>query len=182
MSALLQVSKLDAARRQLETAITLYFQFGDPVSIYALAAAACELLGTLAKHYGIEYQLTLETLLKAHVKPEYHQRIKNMRQEPKNFFKHADRDPDAVLNFKTSITELVLLEAVDLYHRTAKEWPPLLRIYRMWWLLQNRDAVLEWPPEAKDALEQMHYDTGQRERFFTEWLPVAARRAVGIAK
>ena len=35
----LHVTKLDAARRQLETAITLWFHDGDPVSIHTLAAA-----------------------------------------------------------------------------------------------------------------------------------------------
>jgi hypothetical protein len=40
MGATLRISKLDAAKRQLETAITLYFNSGDWVSIHALAGAA----------------------------------------------------------------------------------------------------------------------------------------------
>jgi len=35
-----RLSKFEAARRQLETAIKLYFADGDEVSIHALAAAA----------------------------------------------------------------------------------------------------------------------------------------------
>jgi hypothetical protein len=40
----LPVTKLDAARRQLETAITLWFHEADPVSIHALTGAAHNLL------------------------------------------------------------------------------------------------------------------------------------------
>jgi hypothetical protein len=36
----LKISKLDAAKRQLEVAIRLYFYFGDPVAIHTLTAAA----------------------------------------------------------------------------------------------------------------------------------------------
>ena len=40
------LSKLDVARRQLETAIRLYFYDGDFVSTHTLAAAACKVLTT----------------------------------------------------------------------------------------------------------------------------------------
>jgi hypothetical protein len=39
-----KVSKLDAAKRQLETVIRLYFSNGDPVSIHTLTAAAYNVL------------------------------------------------------------------------------------------------------------------------------------------
>ena len=41
------LSKLDVARRQLETAIRLYFYDGDFVSTHTLAAAACKVLNDL---------------------------------------------------------------------------------------------------------------------------------------
>jgi hypothetical protein len=47
------VTKLDAARRQLRTAIHLWFNDGDPVSIHALAFAAYE-LSTLSARNVIE--------------------------------------------------------------------------------------------------------------------------------
>ena len=43
----IKVSKLDAARRQLETAIKLYFVFGDPISIHTLSAAAYNVIRDL---------------------------------------------------------------------------------------------------------------------------------------
>lgn len=45
----LHISKLDSARRQLETAVRLFFVDGDPVSVHTLAAAAGEVLADLAR-------------------------------------------------------------------------------------------------------------------------------------
>jgi hypothetical protein len=43
------VSKLDAARRQLQTAIQLWFEERDPVAIHALAYAAYEIIHAISK-------------------------------------------------------------------------------------------------------------------------------------
>ena len=48
----LRLTKLDAARRQLETAVRLYFHEGDPVSTHTLAAAAYNVLRALNKRQG----------------------------------------------------------------------------------------------------------------------------------
>jgi hypothetical protein len=55
--AILPVSKFDAARRQLETAIRLYFFQGDPISIHTLASAAAQILQDLSGHRGGTHQL-----------------------------------------------------------------------------------------------------------------------------
>jgi hypothetical protein len=43
------ITKPDAARRQLETAIKLYFDEGDPASVHTLCCAAYELIQVLNK-------------------------------------------------------------------------------------------------------------------------------------
>jgi hypothetical protein len=45
----LTIGKLDAARRQLSTAITLWFGSDDPVSIHTLAHAAYEIIHTVSR-------------------------------------------------------------------------------------------------------------------------------------
>jgi hypothetical protein len=45
----LRLTKLDVARRQLQTAITLWFTDGDPVSIHTLAFAAYEIIHVISK-------------------------------------------------------------------------------------------------------------------------------------
>ena len=44
------VTKLEAASRQLDTAIRLFFSGGDAVSIHTLAAAAFNVFADIAEH------------------------------------------------------------------------------------------------------------------------------------
>jgi len=63
----LHLTKLEVAKRQLETAVVLYFHESDPVSIHTLTAASYEVLGDLSKRAG---QLPgLEATIREHVKP-----------------------------------------------------------------------------------------------------------------
>jgi hypothetical protein len=48
------ITKLDAARRQLRTAVTLFFQHGDEVAVHTLTAAAHQILIDLLKPQGGE--------------------------------------------------------------------------------------------------------------------------------
>jgi hypothetical protein len=45
----LRIGKLDAARRQLQTAIALWFDERDPVAIHTLSVAAYEIVHTISK-------------------------------------------------------------------------------------------------------------------------------------
>ena len=93
----LLLSKLNVASRQLETAITLYFQEADPVSIHTLACAAHEIIETLnAKNGG---EPTIRQQFRDDIKPEYVKLFFKKLDSARNFFKHADRDPDDVIEF-----------------------------------------------------------------------------------
>ena len=55
----LAITKLDAARRQLETAITLWFHDADPVSVHTLVMAAHGFLKHLARSVEVNrYSVT----------------------------------------------------------------------------------------------------------------------------
>ena len=45
----MNISKLDAAKRQLETAVELFFNHKDPVSIHTLTRAVHEILEKFAR-------------------------------------------------------------------------------------------------------------------------------------
>ena len=49
----IKVNKLEAARRQIGTAIELWFSGGDPISIHTLIGAASQILCDLLKHQGL---------------------------------------------------------------------------------------------------------------------------------
>jgi hypothetical protein len=91
------VTKLDAAKSQLATAIRLYFEDCDPVSVHTLVMAASEIIDRLCQSKGAP---TLRNdLFLAPVLPE--QRRKEMADaldKARNFFKHASSSkPNQVL-------------------------------------------------------------------------------------
>jgi hypothetical protein len=66
----LRIGKLDAARRQLETAIILWFTDGDPVAIHTLAFAAYEIIHVVSKKRDPNRRdLLFDPLV---IKDEYH--------------------------------------------------------------------------------------------------------------
>lgn len=80
------VTKLDAAHRQLRTAIELWFADGDPVSIHTLAAAAYQIIHDLnRRNKGPD--LLLDTKF---IKDEHRKRFVNTIKTAANFLKHAD--------------------------------------------------------------------------------------------
>ena len=48
----MQLQKIEIARRQIEVALDLYFNGGDPLAVITLAGAAEEILGSLVKREG----------------------------------------------------------------------------------------------------------------------------------
>jgi hypothetical protein len=83
MTTKLHLSKLDAALRQLETAVTLYLQSNDPISIHTLTAAAYNVLRDIKKHRGAEFQMFKDADM---VYPEKRREFGEMLNESENFF------------------------------------------------------------------------------------------------
>src|SRR5690242_8120472 len=86
-----QVKKIDAAKRQLDTAIELWFRGGDDVSIHTLAAAAYEIIHAVCEHKKINCPLLYNT---DYIRDEHHRSWTRALRKTANFFKHADQDPD----------------------------------------------------------------------------------------
>lgn len=106
---IITLDKLEAARRQLATAIELWFCGGDPVSAHTLAHAAYEIIHTVAKRRNSNAELLFDALM---IKDEFRTQWAVWLKEPGNWFKHARDDPDGTLEFKPILTELFLLFAV----------------------------------------------------------------------
>lgn len=135
----MNISKLDAAKRQLDTAINLYFKDADPVSIHTLTAAAHQILMDLANIQEIKSFLKQSTLIKKEMQKQYLLMI----NEAENFFKHAKEDPLSLLSFKPELTETLLLDAVEMYMQLTNEKPEDMSIYRVWFLLNHPTIINE---------------------------------------
>jgi len=167
------ISKLDVAKRQLEIAIRLYFNFDDPVSIHTLTAAAYNVLRDLNKGRGNDPVLVKEWFVKHLIKPEKQKEYKKLMNEAENFFKHADKDPGETYAFRPRQTEILLWEAVEIYQRLTGEITPLIRLYRGWFMMHNLPILDGMPEPDKKKLQFLDYKRSDRAKYFSDLLPLA---------
>jgi hypothetical protein len=167
----IQISKLDAATRQLETAIRLWFYSGDPVSIHSLSAAAHTVLHDVAKHQG------KTSILKdmSFFRPEKHKEIRDIFNKPQNFFKHADEDPDELLEFNPQVTEIFMLDALLTYEGLTGHLVALFGTFKSWMLLHHPELIEQklastLPPTFQSLRAQIV--TLPKVQFLQTWLPV----------
>lgn len=157
----MDISKLDAAKRQLDTAINLYFRDADPISIHTLTAAAHQILMDLSKPEGIKSFMKDTSIIRKGKEKEFLALI----NEAENFFKHADQDPHALLKFIPEQTEALLLDAVEMYMQLTKEMPEDMTVYRVWFLLNNPEIVSD---KTKGNLKEKNINI---ERFKSKTRP-----------
>jgi hypothetical protein len=99
------LNKLDAACRQLNTAILLWFAESDPVSIHTLACSAYQIVHDINQHrHGPD--LLYDSLV---FKDEYRNQVINRLKQAYNFFKHADKDPSGAIEFDPAVTDMFIL-------------------------------------------------------------------------
>lgn len=127
-----RVEKLTAAERQIKEAIFMFFERRDCIAIHTLAGAAHEVCYALAKAKGIT------GLLKDHpdVRPEMHKEWNALLNEAKNFFKHADSDPDETLEFDPRANEMLILDAIVLFARVTGRLCHEFAVFTAWFTVR----------------------------------------------
>lgn len=100
------VTKLDAARRHLSTAIRLWFADGDPVSIHTLSYAAYEVIHVLSRQANRQDKLIFDS---DSIKDEFRSDFNKLVKRAPNFFKHADKDPIGTVEFVPQLSEMFFL-------------------------------------------------------------------------
>lgn len=141
------ISKLDAAKRQLETVIRLYFHDGDPVSIHTLVSAAYNVIRDVNVNRGGPPMIVKDQFIDF-VKPEYHKEIRDKLNEAENFFKHADRDHNKTIDFNPDQSEMLILDAISHYFKLTGEYTPLFKIFQSWYMA-NHQNFFNFPEEQK---------------------------------
>jgi hypothetical protein len=171
MTSTIKVSKLDAARRQLETAVRLYFSEADPVAIHTLVSASYQLLADVNRARGGAPMLKEQA--PTWVRPDATDAAKRKLNEAANFFKHANRDHNEVIEFSQSPTELLLYDAVWKYRELTGELVPILGVYDAWcWIGPLAGLVMD--TERQRVLEEMRraFPNATRASFFRQALPM----------
>jgi len=175
MKPSLKISKLDAAKRQLETVIRLYFSDCDPVSIHTLTAAAYNVIRDVSDKRHSPRMIVKGVLVNS-VKPNYQKTFRCMLNEAENFFKHANEDLDATLDFDPEQSEILILDACWQYLRLTGEWPPLFGVYQAWYVA-NRPRYFTLMLKQADAVQAAAPDAIAlgKQGFFNTMLPLAMR-------
>ena len=131
------VSKIEAARRHLDEAIRLFFEDRDSLVVHTLAAAAQSILRDLARAQGDTHLSILHD--HPHISPDHRKDWIQAINAPRNFFKHADTDPEATLQFDEADNEKVLLDAVLLYGTVAKSYLSSASVYMGWFTTKHAE-------------------------------------------
>ncbi len=162
-----RLTKLDVVQRQLRTAVRMFFENRDAVSTYTIAAAVEGVLAGLLKRQGKLHPFRESDFIKNGMEAEFN-RILN---EPQNFFKHANTDPDSVLEFPAMALEHPLFQCVVLYNiyrgRDLREG----FLFFIWFGAHHPDLIYEGTLHANlESLKQQATNIATARSTYLEFL------------
>ncbi|MEZ8068733.1 MULTISPECIES: hypothetical protein [Vibrio] len=138
----IKLSKFDVAERQFLQAIRLFFEDGDEVSVHTLVEAANQVFSDLGKKQGIKGPIRESEW----VRPEKRKEWRNHVYKSRNFFKHADKDADSILEFNALFNHLSILEGLYMYHQYKLKWMPETMCYYFWFADRYPELLVKEDP------------------------------------
>ena len=117
-----ELTKIDAARRQVVTAIRLFFSEEDAACIHTLSTAAHGILTDLLRRKG--GRSFLQDEITDFVHPEDVGKYQRHIRKPQNFLKHADKDPDGTFQFSPSLVAIWLFDCLKMYRELTRNNVP----------------------------------------------------------
>lgn len=136
----LKVSKLEAARRHLRTAIWLLFHDGDPVAIHTLSYAAYEVIHVLSAKANRTETLLFDNQI---IKDEFRSDFNKLVKKAPNFFKHADKDPDQVVEFTPQFSEMFILFSALGLETMGQKFGGEEKAFLMWLTVHNPSIMVD---------------------------------------
>lgn len=162
---MLHISKLDAARRQLEVAVRMFFFDQDPVSIRTLAAAARGVLRDLDLAQGGSGD-TIDAVIGL-IRPERQKEIRDRILGAQNFFKHADKDPSEMLEFDIDENALYLFNVCELYRTVTSERVALFRLCTLHFELSYPELTTDLEAKALNETILKNIDPSNKFAFYS---------------
>jgi hypothetical protein len=155
------ITKLDAARRQLRTAIELWFAGGDPVSILTLAHASHEIIHRFYRRKGLS-----SLLYDSHaLTDEQRKRFTLSLKEGANFIKHANQagelDEKIFINFASTNDLFLIMSTVALLrmrvklNATESNFAVWLFVHNPGWFAGQKSINDRIPPDRLKELRKV---------------------------
>jgi hypothetical protein len=157
------LSKLDVAKRELEHSIELFFNYGDFVIIHLSSCAAQEILSGIGKASNVT---SMRSEMKKYVKPEKLKYVQQKINEPYNFFKHANTDPDKLLKFSPTSSEFNIWDCINMYQQLTHEITGLMTAFRLWFYMKHKDLLIGPNQEAIDLIKKSSQEISIEDRSF----------------
>jgi len=147
----IKLTKVDVAAESLKAAVRLFFEDTYPSAVYLLAASAREITTTLADKIGADSLLTecAEALGLSRVAL-----IKTVHRFA-SFMKHANRDPQSIIELPYKDVEAVLFIAYNEFFRTTGGMPPEAHIFEVWCFLTNFQRITDAPLRTQPELRRL---------------------------
>lgn len=151
------ISKTEAAKRQLDTAIDLFFEDGDAFSAHTLAFAAFKVMLNLYSHRkNDDFGEQIDKLISERIGWE---RFSNTA----NFLKHADRDPDGFLeDFHAEMVLPLIGLATLLYRKLSGDFSPKMEAFDFW--IETLAADELGIEDADENKERLHLEAEWRQQ------------------
>ena len=157
------ITKLASAKRLIDAAVRLLFGQGDILAVHTIAAAALGVLEDLTIQRNPERLEDLYVGAMRHVYqqlgqqnpsdheihkglPSFKAVVRNTRNRPANFLKHADHDSKTLLSEDSLRTDDLLLQACVFYLELGHPFTPEMEAFSQWHL-----SV--YPNEESDKLQ-----------------------------
>lgn len=148
------VDKVGAARRQIITAIWMFFERKDPVAIHTLSWAGYQILIDLCAQKGIEREIEDSPILKEMGKLN---EVVTAMRKPHNFFKHSDKDPNSTVKLFPDSNFLLLLMACQYFLKLTGDLFYEGRILQTWFYLKYPErSPKEWVGNINDAIKEIN--------------------------
>jgi hypothetical protein len=172
----MSITKYDVAEREIVAAVKLLFDSGDAIPIYVLANSAREIATTLCEKRGVHSIVDWIQDDRPHMtRVDIHREASSHAA----FFKHADRDPDAVLeDFDPTEADAVLYMACADFRNLGRPLPVEGDAFDLWFMAV-RGVLDNLPLPHLEGLAGIDKVPRAEQIAMGKWFLDAARASVG---
>jgi hypothetical protein len=143
LPGIVRVTRQEAAKGQLHSAILLWFHEGDVASIHTLTVAAQGILSVLKKEAGVRFGAA--DWIQAQPK-SFQEKIRN----PQNFFKHGHHKQlyKDVISYAPELPEVFMLDSTVTYSHLFHRLTPTMLLFLLRFSIEQ--------PKAFRSTESIH--------------------------
>ena len=112
------------------------------------------------------------------IRPDKLELARQVFRRPQNFFKHADKDPNEVLDFHPEVPAAFILAAVEKYRELSDQNPPVMRVFALWFRVHWTEIFrFQNGEEAILNMARSLFSFDDKEKFFAHFLSVYTAEA-----